>query len=70
MQPLLTQRQCAEALALSERTLERLRVLGGGPHFLRIRHSVRYRPSDVEAWLASRVVGSTSEEKGNGKAND
>jgi predicted DNA-binding transcriptional regulator AlpA len=66
MQPLLTQRQCAEALALSERTLERLRVLGGGPRFLRIRHSVRYRQSDVEAWLVSRIVGSTSEEKTNG----
>jgi predicted DNA-binding transcriptional regulator AlpA len=70
MQPLLTQRQCAEALALSERTLERLRVSGTGPKFLRIRHSVRYRPTDVEAWLASRTVNSTSEEIGNGKAND
>jgi predicted DNA-binding transcriptional regulator AlpA len=62
MQPLLTQRQCAEVLALSERTLERLRVSGTGPRFLRIRHSVRYRPADVEAWLASRIVRSTSEE--------
>jgi predicted DNA-binding transcriptional regulator AlpA len=62
MQPLLTQRQCAEALALSERTLERLRVAGAGPKFLRIRHSVRYRPEDVQTWAASRVVGSTSEE--------
>jgi predicted DNA-binding transcriptional regulator AlpA len=43
------------------RTVERLRVTGTGPKFLRIRHSVRYRPADVEAWLASRVVGSTSE---------
>ena len=65
MQPLLTQRQCAEMLALSERTLERLRVTGAGPKFLRIRHSVRYRPADVEQWLASRIVGSTSEEKAN-----
>jgi predicted DNA-binding transcriptional regulator AlpA len=62
MQPLLTQRQCAEMLALSERTLERLRVTGAGPKFLRIRHSVRYRPADVEQWLASRIVRSTSEE--------
>jgi predicted DNA-binding transcriptional regulator AlpA len=61
MQPLLTQRQCAELLRLSERTLERCRVTGTGPKFLRIRHSVRYRQSDVEAWLASRIVGSTSE---------
>jgi predicted DNA-binding transcriptional regulator AlpA len=62
MQPLLTQRQCAEALALSERTVERLRTTGLGPKFIRIRHSIRYRLCDVEAWIASRVVGSTSEE--------
>jgi predicted DNA-binding transcriptional regulator AlpA len=61
MQSLLTQKQCAEMLVLSERTLERLRQSGLGPRFLRIRHSVRYRPADVEAWLASRTVGSTSE---------
>jgi len=62
MQPLLTQDEAAELLKLSVRTVERLRVSGGGPKFLKIRHSVRYRPSDVEAWLASRIVGSTSEE--------
>jgi predicted DNA-binding transcriptional regulator AlpA len=61
MQPLLTQRQCAEALGLSERTLERFRVSGVGPKFVRMGKSVRYRLSDVEVWLASRVVGSTSE---------
>ena len=33
MQSLLTQRQCAEMLALSERTLERLRQSGLGPRF-------------------------------------
>jgi excisionase family DNA binding protein len=70
MQSLLTQSECAELLRLSERTLERLRVSGSGPKFLRIRHSVRYRQTDVEAWLASRTVRSTSEEIGNGKAND
>jgi predicted DNA-binding transcriptional regulator AlpA len=65
MQPLLTQRQCAEMLVLSERTLERLRQSGLGPRYLRMRHSVRYRPADVEQWLASRTVRSTSEEKAN-----
>jgi predicted DNA-binding transcriptional regulator AlpA len=62
MQPLLTQRQAAELLCLSERTLERFRVSGIGPKFVRLGKSVRYRAGDVEAWLASRVVGSTSEE--------
>jgi len=36
MQPLLTQRQAAEMLALSERTLERFRVSGLGPKFVRM----------------------------------
>jgi len=62
MQPLLTQRQCAEALALSERTLERFRVSGVDPKFVRMGKSIRYRLSDVDAWIASRVVGSTAED--------
>jgi excisionase family DNA binding protein len=62
MQPLLTQDEAAEFLKLSVRTVERLRVSGRGPKFLKIFRSVRYRPADVEAWLASRVRGSTSEE--------
>jgi len=62
MQPLLTQRQAAALLCLSERTLERFRVSGVGPKFVRMGKSVRYRLSDVEAWIASRVVGSTSEQ--------
>jgi predicted DNA-binding transcriptional regulator AlpA len=61
MQPLLTQKQCAEMLGLSERTLERLRTMGTGPKFIRIGHSIRYRPEDVQSWLASRIVSSTSE---------
>ena len=61
MQRLLTQDEVAEYLKLSVRTVERLRVSGTGPKFLRILGSIRYRPSDVEAWQASRVVGSTTE---------
>jgi predicted DNA-binding transcriptional regulator AlpA len=61
MQPLLTQNDLAKLLKLSVRTLERLRVSGRGPKFLRIGHSIRYRPEDAQSWQASRVVGSTSE---------
>lgn len=61
MLPLLTQRQASALLRLSERTLERLRVAGTGPRFVRAGRSVRYREVDLEAWIASRVVGSTSE---------
>jgi predicted DNA-binding transcriptional regulator AlpA len=61
MAPLLTQRDAARLLALSTRTLERLRYTGGGPRFVRLRGSVRYRVSDLEAWIAPRVVSSTSQ---------
>jgi excisionase family DNA binding protein len=60
---LLTQREAAVALRISERTLERLRCTGaGGPRFVRCgKRSIRYRQEDLDAYIASRVVGSTSE---------
>jgi hypothetical protein len=64
---LLTQREAALALRLSERTLERWRVAGIGPRFVRLNHSIRYRQEDLAAHVAARVVASTSE-KGNGNA--
>jgi predicted DNA-binding transcriptional regulator AlpA len=64
MDTLLTQRDAALALSLSERTLERMRVQGFGPPFVRCGRSVRYRSSDLDQWIASRVVRSTSEELG------
>jgi hypothetical protein len=59
---LLTQREAALALRLSERTLERWRVAGIGPRFVRLNHAIRYRQQDLDAHVAARVVGSTSEE--------
>jgi excisionase family DNA binding protein len=59
---LLTQREAARVLRLSERTLERLRVSGGGPTYVKAGRLVRYREGDLEAWIAARVVGSTSED--------
>ena len=59
---LLTQREAAVVLRLSQRTLERLRVQGTGPKFIRCGlRSIRYQQSDLDAWVASRAVGSTSE---------
>jgi predicted DNA-binding transcriptional regulator AlpA len=64
MSPLLNQREAAAILAISVRTLERLRVTGTGPKFIKISHSVRYRTSDLESWVASRARGSTSASDG------
>jgi predicted DNA-binding transcriptional regulator AlpA len=57
---LLTQRDAAKLLKLSERTLERLRVSGTGPRYVKANRSVRYRAEDIERWLASKTVSSTS----------
>jgi excisionase family DNA binding protein len=65
---LLTQREAASVLRLSERTLERMRVHGSSLRFVRLsRRSIRYRQADLDAYVAARVVASTSE-KGNGNA--
>jgi hypothetical protein len=60
---LLTSREAATILRLSIRTLERLRTSGkSGLKFVRIaNHSIRYRQQDLDAYVAGRVVASTSE---------
>jgi excisionase family DNA binding protein len=59
---MLTSYEAADYLRLSIRTLERLRVSGLGPKFVRCgRRSVRYQQSALDEWIASRVVRSTSE---------
>ena len=58
---LLTQREAAAQLRLSARTLERLRVSGTGPAYVKTGRLVRYREQDIEEFVASRLVNSTSE---------
>jgi len=59
---LMDQAEAAKVLRLSERTLERLRLQGGGPLYVKCGRCVRYREADLEKWIAQRVVSSTSEE--------
>ena len=58
---LLDQREAAKLLRLSERTLERLRLQGGGPLYIKCGRRVRYRADHLEAWISARVVSSTSD---------
>jgi excisionase family DNA binding protein len=60
--PLLAGKEAADFLRLSVRTLERLRVSGGGPIYVKCGRLVRYRQSDLDRWLSSRERHSTSEE--------
>ena len=60
---LLTQREAALSLRLSERTLERMRVSGLGPRFVKAGAAIRYRKIDLERWIEARLFNSTSERK-------
>lgn len=44
----------------SKSTLEKLRLTGGGPKFLKLGRRVVYDPDDLDAWLASKKRLSTS----------
>lgn len=54
-------REAAAFVRLGKNTLERFRLTGEGPAFLKLGGSVRYRQTDLEAWLESRLTHSTSE---------
>jgi hypothetical protein len=56
-----TQAEAAKVLRLSERTLERMRLTGLGPTYVKAGRRVLYRQTDLEAWIASQVRASTSE---------
>ncbi|MBB5685657.1 helix-turn-helix transcriptional regulator [Sphingobium boeckii] len=51
----------AKRLGLSKKTLTNRRIYGGGPPFLKMGKAVRYRVSDLDAWVAAHVVNSTSQ---------
>lgn len=54
----------SQHIGLAVSTLEKLRCTGGGPKFCRLGRAVRYRLTDLEEYLAERVVSSTSEYRG------
>ncbi len=58
---LLTTQQAAWLLRVSRKTLERMRVEGRGPRFVKIGRSVRYRQSDLLTWIRANTHQSTSE---------
>jgi hypothetical protein len=57
--------ETAKLLRVAKSTLERLRVQGGGPRFIKVgpgkRSRVLYRLAEVNAWLEKQSFGSTSE---------
>jgi predicted DNA-binding transcriptional regulator AlpA len=68
VEALLTEAQVSEILGRGVPTLQKDRVAETGPQFIKMGRLVRYRPSDVQAWLAERVRRSTVESAAGGGA--
>lgn len=59
---LWTERQVAPHLGVTVRALQSWRLTGGGPPYVKIGRSVRYRPSDIKRFVDERVRRTTSDE--------
>lgn len=59
----LTNAEAAAILKLSPRTLEKLRVNGGGPRFRKFGSRVIYARGDLDEWANARVCESTSDDR-------
>jgi excisionase family DNA binding protein len=57
MYTLLTEEEVAKRLHVSLASIRRWRVERRGPQFIKVGSLVRYRPEDLESWLASLPTG-------------
>lgn len=64
LKPLAVDTEGAAAITtISVSTLEKKRVRGDGPPYVKVGKSVRYLVSDLQAYLASQRVVSTSQQR-------
>ena len=59
--PYLSCEEAGQYLRVSPRTLEKFRVVGGGPPFRKFGRRVLYATTDLEQWANDRVCESTSD---------
>ena len=60
-QTFLDSDQAAEYLGLKRTTLEAWRCRGGGPRFVKLGRAVRYRQTDLDEWIESRLRENTQQ---------
>ena len=58
---IMTTAEAATHSRLSQPTMERFRISGEGPVFIKLGGAVRYFRRDIDSWLESRRVRSTSD---------
>jgi excisionase family DNA binding protein len=59
-----TPHEAAEYLRSSTSTLAKARMHKRGPNFVRIGRAVRYRQSDLDAWMSASVAPQTPHNAG------
>jgi hypothetical protein len=60
---LINEHEAAAFLGYTTRALQNWRVRGGGPAFVRVSdRSIRYRYSDLSAWVEARLRVSTADQ--------
>ncbi len=57
-QRLLNEREVASSCSISVLTLRKGRSVKRGPKFIKISTLVRYRPEDIDAWIAEQKAAS------------
>ncbi len=58
------EREAAVLLGLSARTLQRMRLEGGGPAYVQLTpQRIGYTPEALRIWLDARIVRSTAHSK-------
>ena len=55
--PFIDEKQLCAHLGISSVTATKWRANAAGPPFIKVGRLVRYRRTDVEAWLLSRTIG-------------
>jgi predicted DNA-binding transcriptional regulator AlpA len=64
IRPKLSTRKAADFLGLAKSTLDKKRLDGTGPHYLKLGRRVLYDERDLESWVASNRSRHTSQIQG------
>ncbi|HEV2899540.1 MAG TPA: helix-turn-helix domain-containing protein [Pseudaminobacter sp.] len=68
--PFLNTAQAAFYIGLSQRTLEKMRLTGGGPKYRKHGRYVRYHIDELDDWSKGRSQDSRSGDGQNGSGSD
>ncbi len=62
LEQLYNEKETAKLLSLSVKTLQRYRYTGGGPTYIKLGKSVRYKESDIHMYVSARTRNITTEQ--------